>query len=309
MNVKNLVLILFLCSCFFGLKAQNYFVKDSSNWIVGLNSKHLNFNSQLILGENSLEHSKIQQTIGVRAGYKGLVLVVAVSSFPLVEQVNKPETTLSCVLRFYPKNMYFKVDGSIVSRNHGLGTYLQNFSDSYASDIFIWNLDVHGLYLFNKDKINLQSFFAFRNKQLRSAGSWTINAFTKSTLVKANPFVLEDLGFDSTIAPQNLFFNRIGFGGGYLYSLKITDNLHWANMLGLANELIISDTFGVNKSATTYDLILNIRPQAFSSLVYNYNQYYTGLQFEYSPRVSTSLSVDHYQLEFYSLRLSTGYRW
>lgn len=307
--MKNYIITLICVFFSFGLQAQDYYVKDSSKWIVGLNTRYLSLNSDLKLGDNTLSYANLQQSIGVRVGYKGLVLVVAVAAFPQNEDLNKPQSNMNCVLRFYPKNMYFKIDGSFSSRNHGLGDYLSDFNESYNDDLFVWNLDVHGLYAFNKNRINVKSFFAFRDQQLRSAGSWTANAYVKSTLVNADSFTLEDAGFDSNQVPHNLFFNRVGFGGGYLYAYKLTDRIQWANMVSLASEVIVSDTFGTNAEPTTYDFILNLRPSAFSSLVYNNKQYYTGLQFEYSPRVSSSNTINQYQLEFYSIRLSSGYRW
>jgi hypothetical protein len=306
--MKNTILILvtFLVSVF-ALNAQDHFVKDSSKWIVGLNSKYLNYNNTLKLGDQQYTFGATQQSIGLRVGYKGLVLVVGVAGFPLAENESKPQSTLNCVLRFYPKNMYFKIDGSYLSSRSGLSDYLTDFNRTYSNDGMVWNIDAQGLYMFNKNKINLQSFFAFRNQQLISAGSWTANAYVKTTLIKAHECAIEGLVFVDPVS-INMFFNRIGLGGGYIYSLKLAENLHWASMLSLSVEVITSDLFGVNDAPIEYDFVLNLRPHAFSSLVYNHNRYYTGLQFEYFPAVASSLS-NQYQLEFYSLRLSAGYRW
>ncbi len=305
--MKNCILIVIFLFTFFGLKAQNYYVKDTSQWIVGLNTRFVDFQSTLSLGEKSYQFDIVQQSIGIRAGYKNLVLVAAVANFPLSNLESRPSSTLNCILRFYPKNMYFKIDMSYLSSAHGMFTYVRNFNNSYERDAMFWNVDVQGLYLFKKELIDLQSFFAFRNRQKASGGSWTLNAYAKSTILNGDGEVLTDLGFQD--APSiDLFFNRVGLGIGYLYSLKLLDDLHWVTMLSLANEFVYSDTFGVNGSDAEFDFVTNLRPHAFSCLVYNYGPYYTGIQAEYFPAVVSGVE-NAYQLEFYSVRLSAGYRW
>ncbi len=307
--MKTFVLtFLLIVVCLFGLKAQSYYEKDSTTWIVGLNTRHLNFNSNLKLGDHSVRYRRFQQTMGVRVGYKGLVAVLAAVVFPLPTLERKPTAAINAVLRFYPRNMYFRFDGSVLSNNHSLRDYINNFNDSYNADLFLWNLDAQGVFLLKKDQVDVKSFFAFRNKQRITAGSWTVNTYVKSTLMKGDEITLGDLGYDVQTAPRNLWFNRVGIGLGSLYAWKLTDQIQWANMVSLAFELVHSNPFGENASVNETSLQLNLQPHAFSSLMYNNNNFYVGLQFEYFPSIATSLE-NEYQLEFFSLRLSGGYKW
>jgi hypothetical protein len=306
-HLTHLFIHFFLASI--SLHGQDYFELDSTQYTLGVNTRYLNSVSTIQYGGNDYSYNLDQQSIGLRVRYKKAALVLSVAGFPVFEGQNRPTSRLGGVLRFYPKNMYFKIDGSYMSHNYSLFDYIRNFNSSFNSDLLVLNLDLHGMYMFNKNKIDLRSFFAFRNQQLKSAGSWAIHTYIKSSFVQNDVETLIGLGFNQEIIPDNMVHNRFGLGFGYLYSLKIYKNLHWANMLSLANEFHYSKTYGDNNSGQNTDFITLLKPHAFSCISYNYNKMYLGLQFEYFPSQRSSLSENSYTLEFFSIRLSAGYRW
>ncbi len=293
-----------------------YFERDTvSKYTLGLNTRFLNFQSILqyrgSLSTNpSILHRNQIQSVGIRGRYKAITLVLGagVRSFPTDDR--KVGSSLNVVLRYYPKNFYFRFDGSYVADQFSLGNYVTKFRDSYRNDLFIWNLDNYAMYTFSRDKINVRSFMGFLDKQLRTAGSFTANAYIKGSLVHANASTIDSIFGADELIPENLFFSRIGVGFGYLQTIKITEDLSFIGMASLASEFAYSRTFDDELDTTSeFDFITNLNPHAFSSLVYSRNGYYAGLQFEYFPPLGASRIINKYDFGFYSFRLSAGYHW
>lgn len=318
-NLYHLLLIIFVLFSS-GLSAQildePYYERDTtSKYTIGLNTKFLDFKSVLQYSSPagdpvSTIYQSRAQSVGVRVRYKGIALVIGtgVQAYPIDNR--KLGSSLNIVLRFYPKNLYVKVDASYIADQGTLGQYISKFRETYRNDLFVWNLDNYALYAFKKDKINLQSFLGFRNKQLRTAGTWTANAYLKGSIVHASASVIDSLGWTEDLIPENLFFSRLGVGMGYLQSLKITEDLHFVAMVSLASEFAYSRSYDpVFNTTSEFDFLLNLKPHAFSSLNYNHNNFYSGLQFEYFPALGATRIENKYDFEYYSIRLSAGYRW
>ena len=293
-----------------------YFERDTvSTYTVGLNTRFLNFQSILqYQGSSSTNPSILYksqvQSVGIRGRYKAITLVLGagVKSFPTDDK--KVGSSLNIVLRYYPKNFYLRIDASYIADQYSLGNYVTKFRDSYRNDLFVWNLDNYAMYTFSRDRINIRSFMGFLDKQLRTAGSFTANAYLKGSLVHANSAVVDSIFGSDELIPENLFFSRIGLGVGYLQTVKITEDLSFIGMASFASEFAYSRTFDEELDTTSeFDFITNLNPHAFSSLVYRRNGYYTGLQFEYFPALGASRIVNKYDFGFYSLRLSAGYHW
>jgi len=291
------------------LSESPYYERDTtSKYTVGLNTKFLHFSSLLSYNDKQVRYNNVAQSIGVRVRYKGLALVLGVVNFPYASDRRRPASSLNVVLRFYPKGLYIKSDFSYLSTDYGLVDYLRNFRETINDDVSIWNVDLYSMYQLNGNKINLQSFLAFRGKQLRSTGTWTINGYMKSSLVGTGGAAADSISALIQARAEDLLAFRIGMGAGYMQALNLTPNISFVAMLSFAPEFLVSRVVSRSNAENEIDFVFNLKPHGIAALVWNKGHYYSGLQFEYFPDVASSLETN-YTFEYYSLRLSAGYQW
>lgn len=162
--------------------------------------------------------------------------------------------------------------------------------------VFYNQMQAH--YVWNSDQFSLQSALRFRNRQLKSAGSFLV-----SVPVTYHFGEIKTFDQSAVIQLENLNFYRISIGTaiGYGYTHVVGK---WAASIvpKIGLEMRISD---LNASEIAEQYSLNIFPNfsLSSSAAYYHKNYFGGIVFNYFPEVSANqdfeLNIVNWQVRLY----------
>ncbi len=216
------------------------------------------------------------------------------------------------------------LQANILGKSWGLDVFSQRYSGFYLtdsrnpvannqpypqrSDIDVTNRGVNGLYIFNKKKFSLRSFYTYAERQLHSRGSIVLTGTVNNFRMDANETVLTPQ-FEAKVGTASSFkklhYTTISLAPGYTHSFIYRHFfLNTTVSLGPAHHWIYTQ---LKDGSNHYDISINSYADVRIGLGYNSDRLFGGISF-----VNRARTVRFEEVQFTNssstLRMLIGYR-
>lgn len=299
--MKNSLLFVFLLlpTVVFTQTDTSYIEKLSDKNILGVHSTlrqfRLAFNAA---NQSPFLFENYNLSVGLRVKYKKVGLSFSVPVANLGTEDAGESKAYGLGFGIFPKAFFVQGDLRYIQ---GLAAQQEN---TFRDDINVMYANVYAAYLLQSDRLSLRSAFNMIDLQRRSAGSWVLSSILEYQRFTTDSLTLFTREGQFQVKRYNSY--KLGLGGGYAQTIV---KGKWSATAMLSGGV---EFRRLNyQSAVAADIVdrlrLSPRLRLFSSVLYNENRFFYGLNGNYLPRLEVAEELNT-RITDWMIRMSVGWR-